>query len=522
MPDQKVTIALGDTLKNDLAELVRSDRKHYHYLHYADVRVNITETKSAGAENGILKGSGYDYGLELHVRVLAGEKMSAPGYFGISLGLTDLPRFFDIVKESIETSYDRALYKAAHKSARKQIWGELGHSLWSTTLAPVRARVATIPATFRIWPLDVPLSEVGKTAQTVSHQLKTTDPRTKLNYIGVATWAERELFASSQGTLIDQTFCYTQGLVYVVASGTVQQEHYDYLGHQRGWETLEGVNERFIRLAPLAVFAGDLAAEAIELTSCPPCPWSDHPVTVVTDPHYNTLLSHEIIGHPSELDRNLKMETAYAGRSWLYKGPADTMIGKRIGSDTFNAYSDPGLPGYGHYSYDHEGTPAKKVWHVKNGIFQGFMNSRQTSAILGDEPNGHWKASGGQLVPLIRMSNTVFAGGNRDPNDIIAEVDHGYYLVGHRTPSIAESRENFRISARKVYEIKNGKIGTLYRDGGMMADSRAFFMSMDAAGADFRLYPIANCGKGQPMQTKRLGNGGPTIRSKAKITGGAS
>ena len=43
-------------------------------------------------------------------------------------------------------------------------------------------------------------------------------------------------------------------------------------------------------------------------------------VTVVTDPHYNTLLSHEIVGHPVELDRGLKMETAYAGRSWLLRG----------------------------------------------------------------------------------------------------------------------------------------------------------------------------------------------------------
>lgn len=241
----------------------------------------------------------------------------------------------------------------------------------------------------------------------------------------------------------------------------------------------------------------------------------------MTDPHYNTLLSHEIIGHPTELDRNLKMETAYAGRSWLFKSMNENMIGKRIGSDMLNAYSDPSLPGYGHYAYDHEGTPAKKVWHVRNGIFQGFMNSRQTSALLGDEPNGHWKANGGQVVPLIRMSSTVFANGDRNPQDIIGEVDHGYYLVGHRTPSIAESRENFRISSRKVFEIKNGKLGELYRDGGMMADSRDFFMNIDAVGNNFRIYPIANCGKGQPMQTKRLGNGGPTIRSRAKLTGGA-
>jgi TldD protein len=53
-----------------------------------------------------------------------------------------------------------------------------------------------------------------------------------------------------------------------------------------------------------------------------------------------------------------------------------------------------------------------------------------------------------------------------------------------------------------------------------MADTRDYLMKVDAVGTDFRLYPIPNCGKGQPMQTKKLGNGGPTMRSRAAITGG--
>jgi len=157
--------------------------------------------------------------------------------------------------------------------------------------------------------------------------------------------------------------------------------------------------------------------------------------------------------------------------------------------------------------------------HIDKGIFTGFMNSRQTAAILGAEPNGSYKATEASMVPLIRMSNTVFGAGTHDPDKIIAEVDRGYYLVGHRTPSIAESRENFSISAQKVYEIRNGQLGQLYRGGGMTADTKDYLMKVDAVGRDFRLTPIPNCGKGQPMQTKRLGNGGPTMRSRARLTG---
>ena len=421
-----------------------------------------------------------------------------------------------------EKSYGRAVRNAENKYERMKSYGELGNSLWDMRLAPIAVEEATVLPEFKIWPLDVILESIGKTVKEISEDVKNSDPRVKINFVELVTGVEREIFASTEGALIDQTFCITQGIAYLVASASnVTQEHYDCFGHQRGYEIVEeGVNEQFTRFPNFWNFSLSLAAEASELTECPPCPWSEKPVVVVTEPHYNALKVHEIVGHPTELDRILKMETAYAGRSWLFKNFEDNMIGKRVGSGLLNAYSDPLLPGYGHYKYDHEGTPAKRVWHIRNGILEGFMNSRQTSAILGDKPNGHWKANGGQVVPLIRMSNTVFAPGETDPADIIKEVQHGYYLQGHRVPSIAESRENFRISARKVYEIRNGELGQLYRDGGMMSDTIDYFMNIDAVGNDFRLYPIFNCGKGQPMQSKRLGNGGPTMRSRAKLTGG--
>jgi TldD protein len=213
------------------------------------------------------------------------------------------------------------------------------------------------------------------------------------------------------------------------------------------------------------------------------------------------------------------METAYAGRSWLFNNLRHNQVGKQVASPLVSTYSDPSLPGFGHYKYDHEGTLGKRVYHIKEGICKEFINSRQTAALLKVEPNGSYKSIDASLVPLIRMSTTVFENGTKDPNDIIGEVDHGYYLAGRRIPSIAESRENFRITARKVYEIENGRIGRLFRDGGITADSRDFLMQVDAVGNDFKIFPISNCGKGQPMQAKKLGNGGPTLRSSARLTG---
>lgn len=503
------------------AELVTTWARSLADLRYADLRLEVAEGKYAAAENGASKSSGDDYGFAFGVRVLAGRRMAAPGYFGRSLGAADLPHLDRILKEALQAAYRRAIANAELKAEVKGKFGALGESLSDTRLHPVQVRQEVVAAVFEMDPRAVPLDEMVRFTTDVSRQVAAVHARLSYNYISTMTQLSRELFASSEGALIDQSFALTQGMCYVVATGEGNsQELYDVVGHQRGWEILaRGIGDPLMTFPPFLDFSLGLAREGVELAIAPALPTLDREVPVVTDPHYNTLVSHEIVGHPVELDRGLKMETAYAGRSWLLRNLADHQVGKQVASPLVTAFSDPSLPGYGHYKYDHEGTPAKRVVHIERGLFKGFMNSRQTAAIFGGDPNGHWKATDAPLVPLIRMSSTVFGGGDREPQDIIKEVDHGYYLVGHRIPSIAESRENFRISARKVYEIRKGELGRLYRDGGIMADSKDYLMKVDAVGKDFRLYPIPNCGKGQPMQTKKLGNGGPTMRSRAIITG---
>jgi TldD protein len=517
-----ITTELVERIKADVRDLLRDTTRRLPHLAYADCRVEVAEGKFATAENGESKSSGDDYGFAAGVRVLAGDRMIAPGWVGLTLGTADVDALLQRLREALERAHRRALVNGEMKAAAREKFGPLGEALADTRLHPVEVREDIVRAIYAVDPRTLPLGEMVAYTTDVSRRVAAVDPAVKHNYISTLTQLSRELFASSEGALIDQSFALTQGMCFVIGvDGQVSQELYDVIGHQRGWEILaSGIDDPLLGFPPFIDFSLAMARESVELARAPALPTSAGEEVVITDPHYNTLLSHEIVGHPVELDRALKMETAYAGRSWLLAGLDDHQVGRRIASPLVSAYSDPGLPGYGHYVYDHEGTPARRVTHIDRGVFTGFMNSRQTAAVFGGAPNGHFKATDASLVPLIRMSNTVFAVGEHDARDIVKEVDRGWYLMGHRVPSIAESRENFRISARKVYEIRNGELGRLYRDGGIMADTRDFLMHVDAVGSDFRLYPIPNCGKGQPMQTKKLGNGGPTMRSRARLAGG--
>ena len=518
---QRVEVDLIEKIRPQISALVTEDAKRLPGLRYCDVRIQVREEKGAVAENGNEKASGEDYAFDFGVRVIAGGRTAAPGYFGKVLGSTDTDRIGEVVMDGIRQAHQRAMASAQMKGRARRRFGPLAESLYDTHLAPVAVVRDTVPATYRTDPRSVPLEDTVRMSVDACKAAQGASDQIVYAAASAGTFLMRELFCSSEGADIDQSFAQTEGFVIVICTSEHgNMEIYDFTGHQRGWELLtDGYDNGTIVLPDFVGFCKKLGADGVEVANSPPLRPPDKDVVVVTDPHFNTLLVHEVVGHPSELDRALKYETSYAGRSWFFKDMEENQMGRQIASPLVTAFSDPTIEGFGSFKYDHDGTPARRAYNIHNGTFEEFLNNRQTAAILGVEPNGSSRATEASLIPLIRMTNTVFAAGDRDPQEIISEVEDGYYVSGHRVPSVSEARENFRITAVKVYEIKNGQLGQLYRDGGITSDSRDYFMSIDAVGNDFRMYPIPNCGKGQPMQAKRMSNGGPTMRGVARLTG---
>ena len=105
------------------------------------------------------------------------------------------------------------------------------------------------------------------------------DPAVKHNYISTLTQLSRELFASSEGALIDQSFALTQGMCFVIGvDGQVSQELYDVIGHQRGWEILaSGIDDPLLGCPPFIDFSLAMARESVELARAPACGGSTGP-----------------------------------------------------------------------------------------------------------------------------------------------------------------------------------------------------------------------------------------------------
>ena len=410
MTSPKVDIELLERMRPGLVTLVTENAKRLAGLQYCDLRMAIKEEKGAVAENGGEKASSEDYTFDFGVRVISGGRTRAPGYFGQVLGSADAPRIEQVVWKGIQEAHRRARANARHKSATRQRSGVLGQSLTDSVLAPVDIARDTVPATYSVDPRTVPLSDVMKMAVDSCKAARISD-QVVYSAASASTFMLRELFCSSEGADIDQTFAQTEGFCIVVCQGEHGNlEIYDFSGHQRGWELLtDGYDNGTITLPDWVSFCRQLGTDGVEVANAPPLKPPDKEVVVVTDPHFNTLLVHEVVGHPSEADRALKYETSYAGRSWFYRDADDNQIGRQIASPLVTAFSDPTMEGFGSFKYDHDGTPARRAYQIREGNFEEFLNNRQMAAIMGVPPNGSSRATEANLVPLIRMTNTAFA-----------------------------------------------------------------------------------------------------------------
>jgi TldD protein len=312
-------------------------------------------------------------------------------------------------------------------------------------------------------------------------------------------------FVSTEGSEILQNF--TDVVIDMVATA-----------HQGGLtqsvnitEGGRGGMEQIIREDNAQASAQQILEKASQLLDAKPV--KEEKTEVVMNPDFVSLLTHEILGHPSEADRVLGKEMAWAGGAWW-----KDKLGEKIGSENLNVFDDPTIKeSLGWYYFDDEGVQTQKTTLIENGILKNHMQNRETARIFDTQPTGNMRAANYRFMPLIRMACTCIGAGDWNVEEMVKEVKDGYLISNMKVPSIDMKRYNWSISCQYAQKIENGEITDLQRDVIVMGTAPEFFDSIDACGNDFTVRPITNCGKGDPMQSMIMGNGGPSIRGKAIV-----
>jgi TldD protein len=378
-------------------------------------------------------------------------------------------------------------------------------------IGPPEVHVDTYRTPFEIDPFAVPPEEKLDLLMAADEAMRGVSG-VRVTQGTVVAWREKKTFASTEGSFIDQELVETGGgiVAYAVEDGEIQQRSYpnSFARDQRtgGWEVVAAMD--------LAGNGERVASEAVALLSADPCP--AQVTTLILGPTQLALQVHESCGHPTELDRVLGSEAAYAGTSFLTPEKVGDF---RYGSPVVNLTADATIPGgLGTFGYDDEGVPAQRVPLVKEGRFVGYLTSRETAVELaklrGEDPTtarsgGAMRASGWDRIPLVRMTNINLEPGEWTFEELVADTDEGVYMEMNRSWSIDDKRLNFQFGTEVAYEIKNGKMGRLLKNAVYTGMTPQFWGSCDAVcnRDHWRVWGTPNCGKGQPSQVAHTGHG---------------
>jgi TldD protein len=319
-----------------------------------------------------------------------------------------------------------------------------------------------------------------------------------------------KLFLSTEGAEIMQSILESGAGIVTTAieGGEMQRRSYpDSMGGDcaaQGYEFVESLR--------LIENAERTREEALALLSAEPCP-SGKTDLIITSSQLG-LQIHESCGHPTELDRALGTEISYAGASFL----TPDKLGKfRYGSKIVNIYGDATIPGsIGSFGYDDEGVPAQRFPIIKEGIFVGYLTSRETAPVVGRQSSGAMRAESWNHIPLIRMININLEPGEDGLSleDLVADTKDGMLVATNKSWSIDDLRLNFQFGCEIAWEIKHGKRVRMLKNPLYTGITPQFWNSCDAicGRGEWHVWGLPNCGKGEPPQTMHVAHGAAPAR----------
>lgn len=469
-------------MENNLEDFAEKAAQHAVTLgcQYCDVRAENRKNQSFVIENREIEYLSTKNDLGLGIRVL---NEGAWGFFSISNPLS-----LDEVKKGVEEASKTAFSFASKKKHKSSL--ENGGDVDKKIDFPVK-----------IIPTIEKLIEIGNDCDKIILQ----NQRIIKSQVGIGFSDVSKFFTNTEGSKIYQNFTDVVANLAATAheNGLTQTVNITE-GGRGGIEKLNSENE----ITKTAEFISKKASQLIDAK-----PAKDEKATVVMNPDFVALLTHEILGHPSEADRVLGKEMAWAGGAW-WAGK----LNEKIGSEFLNVFDDPTIEGtLGCYQYDDEGSKASRTNLVENGVLSNHMQSKETAKIFHTKSSANMRATSYRYMPLIRMACTCIDKGDWNPEEMISEVKNGYLISNMKIPSIDMKRYNWSISCQFAHKIENGEVTDLLRDVIVLGTAPDFFKSIDACGNNFTVRPITNCGKGDPMQSMVMGNGGPSIRARATV-----
>lgn len=346
-------------------------------------------------------------------------------------------------------------------------------------------------------PRQVSLKRKKELCTHYADLLQGADDRITTNSVRYSDIVQRVLLATSEGTLIDQTWADMEMRFAATArNGDTVQTGRETTGSRKAYDDLENLDAQVAGAAQRAVAALDLPSVR------------GGTYEVVIDPILTGLFVHEAFGHLSEADM------AYENPELLEA----MSMGRRFGPEELQIFDGAALPGHrGSYLYDDEGTPATTTQLIQDGVLVGRLHSRETAGKLDELPTGNARCLNYHYSPLVRMTNTWIERGKTPVNDLLADIKEGVYARNWLEGMT--NGEMFTFTAGEAWMIRNGQLAEPVRDVTLSGNVFRTLGDIVAIGDDFYWDESGGCGKGG-QNGLPVGCGGPSLRIRNVVVGG--
>ncbi|TFF67921.1 TldD/PmbA family protein [Candidatus Thorarchaeota archaeon] len=311
---------------------------------------------------------------------------------------------------------------------------------------------------------------------------------------------KREFYlANSMGSSIYWNEIRTYLIAQAVAKeGTRTQFDYDSKGGTAGFEMIRDID--------IQEMGASVGKGAVELLSASKPPSGE--TTVVVDGNVAGLIAHEVCGHASEADEVVKERSFLTG-----------MVGKRVAAEHVTMVDDGTLEGLaGSYPFDSEGTSSSRSEIINEGVYNGYLHTLETAALMDVKPTGNGRAQDYNRRIFARMSNTFFESGDWSKDEIISDTKEGLYVIRASSGMEDVVGGGVQASALKGYIIRNGELTDLVRSMTLTGQVLEILKTVDAVGDELEFSP-GTCGKGEEDFIP-VTSGGPHMRAKIVVGGG--
>ena len=313
--------------------------------------------------------------------------------------------------------------------------------------------------------------------------------------VNIYTMHTSKLFISPNREL-DQSYAWVNGFV-----GVVYQENDRTVQHRAG----ENESTLALVMQKLPGVVDRLLHEAHMLTTAKPMVPGEY--DIVTDTEMTGLIAHEAFGHGVEMDMFVK-DRALA-KEYVGKYVASPIVNMRDGAaSTVSA---------GSYFFDDEGVLAGDTQIIKDGILVTGISDLSSALKLGTVPTGNGRRESSRRKAYARMTNTFIEPGDAALEDMIASIDHGFYVC--ECDNGMEDPKNWAIQcvAKYAIEIKDGKLTDNWFApvilSGYVPD---LLKSISMISRNHKIVGAGMCGKGY-KEWVRVSDGGPSVKARAKL-----